>query len=90
MSWQTRAACRGMPTAIFFPHDGNYREAAKVCARCEVRAACAAAGANEPDGMWGGTMPLERGFMPGGGRTRHRAALQLSHQRASASGGSSP
>ncbi|MDA8312839.1 MAG: WhiB family transcriptional regulator [Actinomycetota bacterium] len=89
MSWQTRAACRGMPTAIFFPHDGNYRAAAKVCARCEVRAACAAAGTNEPDGMWGGITPLERGFVPSGGRNRARAAAQL-RRLTSASAGSSP
>ena len=70
-----------MPTAVFFPRDGDYSRAFAICSRCEVRATCAAAGAEEPDGMWGGTMPLERGFMPGGGRTRHRAALQLKRQR---------
>ena len=31
-----------------------------VCSSCPVQAACLEAGRNEPEGIWGGTLPDER------------------------------
>ncbi len=73
MSWTDRAACKGLPTRIFFPTVGHNAGAAKlVCARCPVIDQCAAAGANEPRGVWGGTTPVERGNRAGGWGEPHR------------------
>lgn len=64
-SWRSAAACRGLPTAMFFPDphrpeaDGA-ADARTVCNTCPVRDACAEAGAAEPDGIWGGLSPQER------------------------------
>lgn len=68
-SWRSDAACRGLPTAMFFPDpdradpDGA-AEARAVCARCPVRDACAEAGAREPAGIWGGLTAAERRGRP--------------------------
>jgi WhiB family redox-sensing transcriptional regulator len=68
--WQRLGACRGRDSAQFFHPDGergssrNRREAkAKaVCARCPVRAECAAHAltVREPYGVWGGFTEGER------------------------------
>ena len=62
--WQERAACRGLPTEMFFFPDGergprrkNRENAAKaVCATCPVIEACRkqALALHEPYGIWGG------------------------------------
>lgn len=55
-AWIMRAACRGMPTRMFFPseHDNATTSAAKkVCAVCPVGAECRTAGRYEA-GIWGG------------------------------------
>lgn len=55
MSWRERAACRGMNPELFFPTHGETTENAKrVCASCQVRADCLAAGMMEKFGVWGG------------------------------------
>lgn len=64
-SWRSDAACRGLPTAMFFPDpdrpDGDAgAEAQTVCDSCPVREACVEAGALEPTGIWGGLSPDER------------------------------
>lgn len=71
MSWQYRAACRGVEAELFF--SPNYFErrdekeareanAKGVCARCEVRAECLdyALRTKEPHGIWGGLNEVER------------------------------
>ena len=61
--WRRWAACRGLPTALFYPPpDAPAREALAVCARCPVRAACEqhAATAGEEYGIWGGRTETER------------------------------
>lgn len=63
MSWREQAECKGMDPAIFFPGRGAVgalRRAQRVCADCQVRAECAAAGANERDGVWGGLSGADR------------------------------
>ena len=62
-TWMTRARCRGMNPAVFFPTDGAGFEAARrVCLECPVRAECLEyALANHIDqGAWGGTSERER------------------------------
>lgn len=68
--WQRRGACRGRDSGQFFHPDGERgssrtrREtsAKAVCARCPVRAECAAHAltVQEPYGVWGGFTETER------------------------------
>ena len=54
-AWHADALCREHPEVNFFPERGESAEPAKaVCARCAVRAECAAYGADEAAGIWGG------------------------------------
>lgn len=70
--WRTQAACRNLPTTIFYPDKGTNAHAAKMaCGRCPVRDRCAADGAHEATGIWGGMSPLERGGTHNRGQ-RHR------------------
>lgn len=68
--WQTRAACRGIDTSMFF-HPENERgpsrvrremRAKAVCAACPVIDNCRewALAAREPYGVWGGLSVEER------------------------------
>lgn len=55
----SRAACRGLPTGLFYPRQGDSAagHAAKaVCAVCPIRVECLdyAIGAGERYGIWGG------------------------------------
>jgi len=64
-SWRHLAACRGMPTALFFPEPGRadpaaVTEAKSVCARCPVRERCLAAAMADEHGIWGGLTAAER------------------------------
>lgn len=62
MSWHEDAACRTLPTRIFYPERGHNAHAAKaVCERCPVRDECRAENAGEPFGIWGGSSVAERG-----------------------------
>ena len=65
--WMGRAACRGVPSEVFFPVAAErapgaheYALARKLCARCPVVEPCREAGSHEPLGMWGGLTPTER------------------------------
>lgn len=63
LSWQDRAACRGMNPDLFFPARGEEtRQAKKVCARCPVREECLdfALENAEKFGIWGGLSERER------------------------------
>ena len=67
MSWRELAACRDMPTSVFFEHTDKGMEAAKkICAGCEVRRECLDARLAELElndldfGVWGGMTPAER------------------------------
>lgn len=60
--WETRAACRGLDTTLFFVDPGNPVDAAcHVCATCPVQTECLAhALHNERHGIWGGTSEKQR------------------------------
>ena len=65
--WRDRAACKGVPTAVFFPEHGHQpTEALAICQECPVVVECAADGIDEEHGVWAGM--TERS------RRRHRAA----------------
>jgi hypothetical protein len=62
-SWYRRAACRGLPTALFFPDPARpdpvaVAQAKAVCTGCGVRWRCLAAA--EQEGIWGGLSAAER------------------------------
>lgn len=62
-SWQKHAACRGLPTGLFYPPtDAAAAAALAVCTRCPVRAACEqhALATGEEYGIWGGRTEAER------------------------------
>ncbi len=66
--WQRWAACRKIPTALFFPTGsprlarGEEERAKTVCSACPVRARCLAFAFehDEAYGVWGGLNPEER------------------------------
>lgn len=63
LSWQNRAACRGVDTNIFFPATEEEAEPAKlICGNCPVREACLehALADREREGVWGGATERER------------------------------
>jgi hypothetical protein len=62
-AWVTEATCRDLPTEAFFPEDDNdpvTPAARAACAICPVVAECAAYGAHEKTGTWGGRSSKER------------------------------
>jgi hypothetical protein len=59
-SWHADAACRGMGPEVFFTETAA-PTAAEICATCKVASDCAAFGARESTGVWGGRA---RGFLP--------------------------
>lgn len=61
--WIHQAACRSLPTSVFFPSPGEDRGvtlAKAICAGCLVKDACLEFGLHQPDGIWGGATPGER------------------------------
>jgi WhiB family redox-sensing transcriptional regulator len=66
--WRQHAACRGMPTELWFPKKGdNHAQSAakEICAACPVRQECydyALDVAQEVEllGTWGGTSQKQR------------------------------
>jgi len=64
-SWYRLAACRGLPTGLFFPEPcrpdpAAVCEAKAVCAGCPVRERCLTVGLHEEHGIWGGLTVGER------------------------------
>ena len=67
--WLLRAACRALPTELFFPAGEldeqaveQAEDAKAVCAGCPVQVACLeyAIATNQPYGIWGGANASER------------------------------
>lgn len=64
--WTDRAACKGLPTSMFFPPKGGctktVRTAKAICNNCEVKTDCLNFALDNlmPYGIWGGTLPKER------------------------------
>lgn len=55
-AWMRHALCRGHDNPDLWhatQHD-EQREAMRICRMCPVRAECAAFGADDPWGIWGG------------------------------------
>jgi WhiB family transcriptional regulator, redox-sensing transcriptional regulator len=69
-TWQNRAACKDMPLALFFGHDGERTvdrevreiEAKQVCARCAALQDCRTYAVSHPEkyGVYGGMNEAER------------------------------
>jgi WhiB family transcriptional regulator, redox-sensing transcriptional regulator len=59
MSWQDQALCLRVAGKRFFVEDGRHAKA--VCALCPVWRPCLDGGLDEPEGIWGGLRPVERG-----------------------------
>ena len=76
-AWMVDALCRTKGADLWFPERNSAnrstvllhseRVAKALCVRCPVRRKCLEYGKNENDGIWGGTLPRERG------RYRYRA-----------------
>jgi WhiB family transcriptional regulator, redox-sensing transcriptional regulator len=73
-AWLDRAACRDQDPERFFPESGEQVKAAEakaICAGCQVRDHClelavkAAGGIGQDHGVFGGTLPGERGPLRG-------------------------
>jgi WhiB family redox-sensing transcriptional regulator len=72
VAWQDRAACLGVPIAVFFPEEvgvatnRQYDQARRYCDACEVRNECLAFAMHHERtqwrrfGMFGGVPPRER------------------------------
>lgn len=83
MSWENKAACRGMSVPLFFGPDGERqperdireRAAKAVCDSCRVRTSCLEYALTLPirDGIWGGRNEDERR------RERRRRAYRSTH-----------
>ncbi|MAT05833.1 MAG: hypothetical protein CL424_12415 [Acidimicrobiaceae bacterium] len=73
--WRSRAACRGLPTNMFYPVPGvPVGSALAVCAQCPVRAECDefASSTAEVHGVWGGRTEGERAAAAGTAATSRR------------------
>jgi WhiB family redox-sensing transcriptional regulator len=66
--WQDQAACAGMDVELFYPVTSEpapqTRHVLRVCASCPVRESCLAEALDRGEryGIWGGTLPEQRGF----------------------------
>lgn len=63
LPWASTAACRSLPSEIFFPERGQPTEPAKaVCATCDHVIECHEYAMNFPkaQGIWGGRSERER------------------------------
>ncbi len=87
--WLDRAACKGFPTAIFFPAENDEDEtsgddliAKQICAGCAVQTECRREQFSEPYGVRANSTAFERGFGVRGrvqkGRTKSLRADVLS------------
>lgn len=66
--WRSKAKCKGMETALFFPNKGERpRIALATCKLCQVKQECAAEANSDKrniQGVWGGLTHRER-LQPG-------------------------
>jgi WhiB family redox-sensing transcriptional regulator len=96
--WLDRAACRDLDPERFFPESGEQVKAAEakaICASCQVRDHCldlavkAAGGIDADHGVFGGTLPGERGPLRGNAfpepsaYRQHRELAEQAHALAS-------
>lgn len=74
MTWERRAACRGM-THVYFPRNGSEKRAKAICATCPVQPECRQLALELSHvvtlhGIWGGMTQREREAITG----RHTGA----------------
>jgi WhiB family redox-sensing transcriptional regulator len=96
-AWLDRAACRDLDPERFFPESGEQTKAAEakaICAGCQVRDQClelavkATGGLDGDHGVFGGTLPADRGRLRGNtfpepsAYRRHRELAEQAHQLA--------
>lgn len=86
MPWVSRAACRGMDTALFFPaQGGEVAGVVAVCEGCPVRSECLEhAMEHEHFGVWGGMSGKQRLRLRrqrGGERRRTNSLAQARYAR---------
>ena len=81
MTWQERAACRGMDPRIFTPDENEGEDhkrvvdAKRVCGGCGVAGECLAYAleTQQPTGVWGNLTAIERNrILAASGRKRRR------------------
>jgi WhiB family redox-sensing transcriptional regulator len=62
LQWTSRAACKGLPTEVFFPDHYRYDTARAVCSGCQVKGECLAFALEMRinKGMFGGLSPRQR------------------------------
>lgn len=61
--WSSKAACKGLDPAIFYPPNDDEADVAKaICATCPVQVDCLehAIELREKNGVWGGATERER------------------------------
>jgi WhiB family redox-sensing transcriptional regulator len=61
--WEYQAACRDVPSHVFYSDDlGDRRRAKEVCMECPVRLECLATAISRGEryGIWGGMMATNR------------------------------
>jgi WhiB family redox-sensing transcriptional regulator len=77
----TNAACKDMPTDLFFPEGGKSKStvvAKEVCSTCQISVQCLQwALANNEFGIWGGTTHEERLQLRRGRSTLVKKKLNL-------------
>ncbi len=64
MSWRDQAACKGAMATMYADYP-DYGPALEICAGCPVIVPCRQASHAEAWGVWGGTVPEQRGYMNG-------------------------
>jgi len=65
LAWMADASCKGLPSGLFHPSDGDNHtayEAKRICAACPVKQTCLdfAITNSERSGIWGGLNLPER------------------------------
>lgn len=87
-AWMLKAKCREIedPDAVFFPPQRkgiktDYSRARTICEHCPVRTTCLAWAIAHgiPNGVWGGTTPLERKRMSRELKIKYRKAWWRLH-----------
>jgi WhiB family redox-sensing transcriptional regulator len=75
--WMRDAACRGVPTEIFYRPAGGHHQARRICETCPVREECArhAVIRPEPFGYWG--MMTERARRLATGRLAREGVVPI-------------
>lgn len=77
--WFSRAACRGIPTALFFPDSQAAvpPEVDKLCDRCPVRRECLAYAVTDAEikGVWAATSERDRAELRRRGRPARRRTV---------------